>query len=513
MAELLINQWGWIGDSELLQSGNDIFDAQWLDLETWRSIKLSINFSWADWRELMISPTSTTFKKATDNTSYATALSNTTDWKIYNKLTSTLNSTWYRSDTHFTVGNTNDTYDVTTAPNGMRHFMIWYDTGHIVYTNWSWSTINTIDVSANTLLKENNWLPWAMEMVWKWSLLFAYGNNIFEINPNPNTPVLNGVKIELENGAFVWNISYINWLIHIIYTLNDDTIIRTCSYDGTTYKLTNYCNKIQWKLCIWSATNNWVIYWVSSDTLFLYDWQNNTILKTLYIRNTDKYFYNISLNWVWSTCSFYDWFLYISSTTWYYKYWTKKPNKRQNLVFIPLATGRKIETWANWWKAIIFVVRATFSDRIYLTSEPTTSAYWTWFAILPAYTAGQYWTYKKWLAIRIGYNLRKTQWWSILVYATTDKIIRNNTTEQYSNYVLLATITDPNEQRFDITKWMLSKALWDAWYSDVFSLMKIKIDLVGGWNWSWTYPIEQWYPNTPEVFDIYISHEEIDNEI
>ena len=77
----------------------------------------------------------------------------------------------------------------------------------------------------------------------------------------------------------------------------------------------------------------------------------------------------------------------------------------------------------------------------------------------------------------------------------------------------MATITDPNEQRFDITKWMISKALWDALYSDVFSLMKIKIDLVGGWNWSWTYPIEQWYPNTPEVFDIYISHEEIDNEI
>ena len=126
----------------------------------------------------MISPTSWTFKKATDNTSYATALSNTTDWKIYNKLTSTLNSTWYRSDTHFTVGNTNDTYDVTTAPNGMRHFMIWYNTGRIVYTNWSWSTINTIDVSANTLLQNNNWLPWAMEMVWKWSLLFAYGNNI-----------------------------------------------------------------------------------------------------------------------------------------------------------------------------------------------------------------------------------------------------------------------------------------------------------------------------------------------
>jgi len=495
MAELLINNWGWIGNDEYLQTGDDLFDARDIDLSSTRVIRS--NWAYNKWTSIW---SSLSIKKYTKN-AYTHVLSCTPDAKIWDW--TTLRSIGYSSNTHQTVWSGNGTYNETTAQSEMRHFFIPYNAWRLVYTNWNWSTVSTIDISALPRLTDSSLVPWWSCYLWKGAIIFSYGNWIHEINPSPNTPTYNWEKVTLPIGAFVCNISYFNGLIWFVYTIEwkNATFIQWCSYDWTNYKLNNYITEITWQECIWATTDSNIIYWVSDKSINIFDWQNNNIIKTLYQRNgSTDYFY--SENWgTENVCSYNNWFLRITSPNKVYFYWNKRTWFTKNLVEMKLDSWIVPSALWNDWYAIMkdgSNSRISYIDYLYNASS---------YVVTTPYTAGQYWTNKSGLSIRVWYNLKKINWWSIKISITTDKIIRNLSWETYGWYVELITISDATKTYIDITNQIIAEALWTANYSQEFGLMKIKIDLINWWQTTWS-EWETRYSNTPEVFDIYITHNE-----
>lgn len=506
MAEMQINMWEGISDEANLQTWSEVYDARNIDLTSLRRIKSSLAYNGIDGTLVRNGWTASTLKRATENT-YSIALSFTDDAKVYDKWTTTLNSVGYRSDNHISVWSDSGAYDSTTNPRGIRHFFFGYWTGKIVYTNYTGSTVSYVDVSATAEFWTAFWMVWACKYVWEWSLLVAYGNNIFTINPTVNTPTVNTTPIlKLPRGAFVWNINYLNWLVHIIYTLDgdDNTYTYALSYDGTTYKGVNYALTIKGNKCIGSCNENNLMYWISSDSIHVFDGQQDTVLKVLKedINGDSPYFYNPS-GWTGSTCAFNDWFLYVNSVEKYYTYGTKKARAKSQLIEHKLDTGHQVQAWNevspiihyyNWYDHKFYKnIFQDYNDRSYIVTMP--------------YTAGTIYGLKKGLWMKIGYRLYSGT--SIEIRITTDAIIRDAVwgEELYADYVLIDTITDETKQRHDILPTQIAKALATAWFSEEFSLLKIKIDLV---NWQQrTWISETRYAVSPELWDVYFYHEEI----
>ncbi len=503
MAELLINNWWGIGNDEYLQTWSDLFDARDIDFSSTRLIKSN----WAyNKGTSILTASSWIIKKYTKNTythvlsihDWSTTYASIWDW-------TTLRNIWYNSYTHQTVWYWNGTYNEATAQNEIRHFFIPYNSARIVYTNYNWSSISTIDTSAYPRLTDSSLIPGASCYLWKWAIIFSYGNGIHEINPSPNTPTYNWEKVTLPIGAFVHSISYFNGQIWFIYTIKgqSSTFIQGCSYDSVTYKLNNYITEISGQVCIGAATDSNIIYWVSEKTINVFDWQNNTIVKKLYTRNgIDDYFYSPS-GWSENICSFNDWFLRVLWVNKVYFYWNKRTGFAKNLVemkldsgYVPLALGNDwYSIISDWTNHRISLIWSNYNATSYVVTVP--------------YTAGQFGRNKSGLSARIGYNIKPTNWGSVNVSIITDTIIRaNSNVEDYTDYVTIATISDATKTFYDITPDMIAKALQTAWYSNEWALMKLKITLT---NWGSTTG-DNWetrYLNSPEVFDLYINHEEV----
>lgn len=499
MAEMLINNWGWIGNDEYLQSGSELFDARDIDFSSSRLIRSN----WAYSKGTSIRTTWTWFLRKYSKNLYSHVLSYSDDAKIWDGWT--LRSIGYNSYSHQTVWYGNGTYNEVTAQNEMRHFFFPYNAGRIVYANFNGSSVSTINTSTYPRLNDNSLIPWASCYLWKWAMIFSCWNGIHELNPSPNTPIYNGEKVTLPIGSFVHNISYFNGQIFFVYTIdgNTSTFIQGCSYDSVTYKLNNYITEIPWQECIGATTASNTIYWVSSNTINMFDGQSNTVIKKLYTRDWINDFFYSPSNGSENVCSYNDWFLRVLSTNKVYFYGNKRTGFAKNLVemkldswYVPLALG-------NDWYAIISdginhrisLIWSNYNQKSYVVTVP--------------YTAGQYGRNKEWLALRLGYNIKTTSGGSIKVSITTNNVIRTNVPpEEYSQYVDIATITDSTKSYFDITNVMISKALWDAGYSSEWALMKLKIELT---NWGITTGDngETRYLNSPEVFDLYIYHDEV----
>ncbi len=500
--EMLINNWGGIGNDEYLQSWSELFDARDIDFSSSRVIRS--NWAYNKGTSIRATASINTVRKYTKNL-YTSVISDSTDAKVWDG--TTLRSIGYNSFSHQTIWYDTGVYNEATAQNVMRHFFFPYNGWVIAYSNYNGSTVSTISTSTYPRLNDNTLIPWASCYLWKGAIIFSYGNGIHEVNPSPNTPTYNGEKVTLPIGSFVHNISYFNGQIFFVYTIegNSSTYIQGCSYDSVTYKLNNYITEIPGQECIGATTASNLIYWVSSNTINVFDWQNNTILKKLYTRDwIDDFFYSPS-GWSENVCSFNDWFLRVTATNKIYFYWNKRTGFAKNLVEMKLDSWyTALALWNDWYAIIsdwsnqrISTIWSNYNATSYVTTVP--------------YTAGQYWRNKSGLYARIGYNLRSSNGGSIKISITTDSIIRANLwLDEYADYVDIVTISDATKTYYDITTNMISQALQTAWYSNEWALIKLKITLTNGWsttgdNW------ETRYLYTPEVFDIYINHEEVKN--
>ncbi len=263
-----------------------------------------------------------------------------------------------------------------------------------------------------------------MKYVVKGSLLFSYGNNIFSLNPSTTVPVYTKIEIELPEWAFVNFLRYYWGQLWIVYTKEgiNSTFIQWASYSGTAYTLNTYHVEVSWQKCIWACSDSWVIYWVSETSINVFDWSQNHIVKTLYEKNwTTGYFYNPNSRQSRWVISYHDWFIRVNWVWKYYLYWTKKPNTKKNMTEASLTTGEQISCFSDWGKAIVY---HTGSTKMYncLTGYSMYNSY----IVTNPFTWGRLSQQKKSLRIRIGYNMKQSNPWTIKVSIITDDIIRSN---------------------------------------------------------------------------------------
>lgn len=487
---MLINSWGWwIGDDSFLYRTWECLDMDGIDIRTTpRRIALDSAFLWPYWTSTQ-AWSGVTLNYATD----------TIDWLIQ----SYSNSCYFDAgdpwlvagaDIHITVWANLSDYNSSTNPEWVRTFFFTYDnsTNPIKSVGYSWgsravlSTINTSGGSSPANIPANLHTT-AVCYLWKGAIIFARGSKIYELNPETSTLV--GVKIELSVGAVVKYITYQWGLINIVYAINNDTYIHSCTYDGTNYKLYPYSNVEKWEKAISCTNNGNSIYFLSTNWIFQYSGQIEMVRKVALTTN--------------AVCSYNKWILRIGDWTNFYEYWVQKPwywkpLTRKSVNFdIKWVTETKIVTLQSWTNQF----RYDSEQGFYKSTG-------TW--ISHPYTAGQFGANKKGLALTIGYTLPRSVYvddsilCSIDVYIQTYDMYASNTT----TYVKIGTITDKTKTSQDIMFTDISKTLWVANYSEVFPYFRLKL-VLNAWDPYSVYSDTR-FRLSPETYDVYITHKEID---
>lgn len=492
MAEMLVNNWGGgIWDDPFLARDGECFDMENVDIRT-TPRKISCDQSFLGTYATETSP-------YTDSLRY---VSESIDWLVQSYDSHCFIDSWDISaivagaDMHYTVGSNFQDYNITTNPEWVRHFFFTYNnsTNPIIIVGYSWGVRAIIWSSINTSWSAGQPPAWlrttAVCYLWKGAMLFARGSKIYEVNPEaPTAP--SWAKIDLPVGAVVKYITYQGWIINIVYTINNDTYIHGCTYDGISYKLYPYADKTAWEKCL-SAVSNWAfIYWISTTWIFIYNGNSKLVKKFTFTTS--------------AICSYNKWILRIAEWTDFYEYWVNKPwygsplTKKSSALQIYWVTERYILTFqsgTNKWRQD--TLQTAYKNAEYLTHP---------------YTAWQFWIAKKWLWIRIGYTLPRSTYIDASIQCSI--VIKLQTYDMYASnintFVTIATIVDNTKTSKDIMFTEISKALWDAWWSDEFSWFRILIE-PKAWDPYSAYG-NTVFRKTPEVYDMYITHEEIKQSI
>lgn len=492
MANLTINNfWGGIWDDPFLARDWECLDMDWIDIRTTpRKISCDESFLWSYASSSLVS---------NDTLSYVTETSNgivQSYWSNCYINSASINALVAGADRHITVGSNNLDYNLTTNPEGVRHIFFTYDNATnpikvVWYVGWVYAIIAPTASTSGWAAPAN--IPssraTAVCYLWAGAVLFARGNRIYEYNPSTQTLAAGGFKIELPIGAIVKNIYYFWGLIQIVYTIYNDTYIHGCSYNGTTYTLNTYADKTAGEKCLSSTVANNIIYWISTNGIFAFSWSSQLVKK-----------YTFSSS---AICSYNKWILRIADATSFYEYGANKPwygspfTKKTSSIPIVWITETRIVTLSG----------ITFRLDVQAWAYKATNYYTT-----HPYTAGLFWQIKKWSSYHIGYTLPKTYTdssilCSIVVSIQTNETYASNT----ATFHTIATISDANSTYIDIMPNMINKALETAWFSSNFWWIKFKLTL-NAWDPYSAYG-NTLFRKTPEVFDIYLYHDEILNSL
>lgn len=490
MAELLINQWGWIGDDPFLVRENECIDMDWIDIRTTpRKIQSAPAFFGTYASETA---------PYNDTLAYVTE---TIDWVVqsywshcYISFTN-IDTLVAGSDRHITVGSNTLDYNSTTNPEWIRHFFFTYDNATnpikiVTYSGWvraNHTAVNTSGWASPANIVSNRCT--AVCYLWKGAIIFARGNKIYEFNPDTET-LTAGAKIELEIGAVVKNIYYYNGSITIVYNIGNDCYIRNATYDGTTYKLTYYSDINKWEKCLSSTMNRGIVYWVSTSGIFQYSGQSQ-LVKAYTLTTSAVCSYNKGI------LRIGDWIDEVFIEYWVNKPWYWSPLTKMSTVLpIQWVTENYIITFQNSSSKFRLDAQGAYKASNYYITAP--------------YTAGQFGIKKAGLWLVIWHRFKPLSQYttttiqcSITIAVQTDLMERVNT----ANYVTVETITDLESSKTIIWLNDIANALQTAGYSNNFGYIRFKITL-NAWDPYIAYG-STLYRKTPEVFDFYISHEEL----
>lgn len=493
MAELLINNWGWIGDDSFLTRNWECFDMDGIDVIT-TPRKISAQNAFLQ-TYATTNPWSWTFNDAKESI----------DWLVHCYSNNVCIDWWDLSalvagaEMSVSIGGNLSDYNSTSNPDGVRHFfftqdgtnnpikVVWYSAGSRAVL----ATINTSGGAAPADIPAwfNNKVTAACYL-WKGAIIFARGSKIYEVNPTTNI-LATGAKVELPIGASVKWIHYYNGFIYFVYTLNGSTYIHGCTYDGTNYKLTTYSDKKSGELCYSSWSDAGSIYWISSSGIFQFNGVS-VLIKKLSLSSSARISYN-------------KWVIKVIDWTNYYELGVNKPWYGVPLTKQTLSLTIK---WVTESKIITFNGSSTY----YIDSNSSTAYKRTNTYTFHPYTGGQFWWIKKWTWILVGIDLPKLASYtssstvcSVKISAQTDLMYQSNT----SLYADLYEETDETKRYIEIMPTQIAKALWDLGYSDEYWYIRFKITLYAGdpyasyWNTI--------YRKTPEVYDFYLNHEFVKN--
>ena len=486
---MLINQWGWISDDAFLTRANECLDMDGIDIRT-TPRKIQADFAFLGTYAIDTAPYNDTLNYVTE----------TLDWVVQSYgyhcyiTTTNIDSLVAGADRHITVGSNFSDYNVTTNPEWIRHFFFTNNgstnpikiVARVAGVNANRTAVNTSGWASPANIVSNSCT--AVCYLWKGSIIFARGNKIYEFNPDTET-LTAGAKIELEIGAVVKNLYYYNGQITIVYNIWNDCYIRNATYDGVIYKLTYYADINPGDKCLSSTINRWMLYWISTSGIFQYSGQSQLVKKYPFTSS--------------AICAYSQWVLRIADTTNYYEYGVNKPGYGTPLTRMSMVLPM---LWITSLYAITFqngLNKFKLEDRRWAYKASN-------FYITAPYTAGQFGIQKKWLTIRIWYRFSRllsytttTIQETITIQIQTDLMERVNSV----NYLTIANITDLETNSLDIWFQQINKALQTNGYSCDFGYIRFKIILGAGDPY--TAYGSTLFRKTPEVFDFYISHEEI----
>lgn len=488
MAEMLINQWGWIGDDPFLVRENECIDMDWIDIRTTpRKIQWALSFLWTYASETA---------PYNDTLSYVTE---TIDWIVQSYwshcyiTTTNIDSLVAGADRHISVGSNLSDYNSSTNPEWVRHFFFTYDNS----TNPIKIVTYVASVRANRTAVNTSWWASPANIVssrctavcylWKGAIIFARGNKIYEFNPDTET-LTAGAKIELEIGAVVKNMHYYNGTITIVYNIGNDCYIRSATYDGTTYKLTYYADINKWEKCFSSTMNRGIVYWVSTSWIFQYSGQSQLV---------KAYTFTTS-----AVCSYNKWVLRIGDWANFYEFWVNKP-----WYWSPLTKISTVLT-IQWVSENYIITFQSGSNKFRLDSPGAYKA--SNYYITAPYTAWQFWIKKAWLWIVIWHRFQRlASYTTTTIQCSIDIAVQTDLMERVNsaNYVTVESITDLESSKTIIWLNDIAKALETAGYSNNFGYIRFKITL-NSWD-PYTAYASILFRKTPEVFDFYISHDEL----
>lgn len=493
MANLLINQWwGGIGDDIFLSRPWECLDMDGIDIRTTpRRITSDTTF---------LGSSATTSNNINDTLNYAIE---TVDWLIQcystrnyannTNISALTGTTW--ADISLSVGSNTSDYNSSTNPEWVRHFFFSYNGStnpvYVVwYSGWVRAALSNFNTSGGAspadIVAVNR--TTAVCYLWKGSAIFARGNKIYEINPSTAT-LSAGFKVELPLGAVVKAIYYTWGLIYFVYTISGniswtgDTYIHGCSYQEQVFTLYPNADKIPGEKCLSATLTPKGIMWISTTGIFLW----GQLLKK----------YTLSTS---ALCSYNKGIFRVIDGQNFIEYGVNKPWYGSPLTKNVLASY----TWV--WITQNYVITFDGGTSVFRYDQQSSYKASNYYILHP-YTAWQMWIKKKWLWFKIGYRLPQSyvSWTtkcSIVVAVQTEAIEAINT----STYVTVATINDTYKSQsfFDITPSMIRTAMETAGYSDEFAYIRVKITLNNG-DPSWVF-----YTKTPEVYDLYYNHTEIE---
>lgn len=486
MAWLLFNEWNWIADDEYLSRKWEASDmnnidissprkiipatAFWTLIETyWSSDTLNyVTETILDWIPTVVqSYWTATFVWAVNTTAYAPAAS------VH--LSTWFSSAWWA-------------WHVDTNPDKARHFFIW--TSNIYVVNALWTALETAAISIS-----NQSAVWSSRAICynpqDWLILYARANKIYSIDSVTYTVTNTAVwqKVKLLSWAVIKYIYPYNNNIIVVSVLWNDTYIDTITQSGWTYTVSWYTTIVKWYKCIDAVGNNWIIYWISSDWIHMFSWQNQFIKKL-----QSSYVFSTS-----SRVAYNKGYLKIVDWTTLWTFWHTSPWFKDGL------SKQDIDYSAYWVTENYAMVFRTWLNKWYVDAKQT----WrynltnTWTSM--PYMADEFWATKEWLWIRLWHRFPRTAYTdatvqcSIVFQVQTDQLNAVNS----STWVTVKTITDHTEIFTNITPSEISKALETAGYTSNFNWIKFKINLTG-WDMTWSV-----YKKVPELFDFRINHNEI----
>lgn len=482
MAELLVNQWGWISDDSFLWNKGEFLDLTNIDVrDTARKMKMNTSIEWPTFltceskvtRWTMIQGIETTSGTATIKSNWSTTNSVYLEWT--NK-TSTI-SGWPTHNQKFErIEFANDQFFIFTNNTANNNI-------YVLNTN-----MGTLNATKDTIAGGQPNLPTTASCpIYNDKIIYAKGNQIHEIDV-ASWVISATAKLTIPKNSVIKTLYFNNDSLYILSTLNNDTYCYIATFNGTSYTL-RYEKKLTGYVALKAIGDNGIIWVTTAEWIFQFNWDFQFV-KAVTLTASQDIAYNKNI-------------LKIVNGNNYYEYWHTKPWYNNILTKRYTASTIAIVTKNYVW------VEEASEDRMYLEWQTYYEANGT--ATTLPYMAWEFWMLKKGLSIRFGcqfpvytYTGGATQA-SIVVSVQTDEMDRNS-----AWFATVSTITDHSTRRVEIWLSQINTALWTAGYSSDFQYLKVKLQLNAGENVV-ILGGDTKYRVTPSIFDFIIKHDEIQN--
>ena len=332
-------------------------------------------------------------------------------------------------------------------------------------------------------------------------ILFARANNIYEIDTwsyvVQTSKDSNNQPVTLTYGHTVKYMYQFNDTLQVVATHNNNTYFYTYSISATATALQliqRYKVPVIGYKCIDAIGSNGFIRWISTQWIHIFS-GNNQFVKALNTIPSAQRIFSTS-----ARMAIYKDLVTIADGTDIWEYGHILPGypdiltRRTSINTISCVSEQWFST-GTWWTTRIETILTWSSYR--QTGNIVT---------LP-YDASIFSEVKDNLKFRLWYILPSGSYagtqCSIVVGVQTNTMEQNNTV----TYATVATITDKTKNRQTISLQEINTALNTAGVSPEWWYIRFKITLNAG-NETWAI-----YAKTPQIFDFYLSHDNIKNDI